>query len=384
MLENSVVVKSLSDLPAPVANEIILLSGSYEWIGNIDLEGDTLVIDGVNVRICGQGTSFSSIIELTNKAIDIKSGVLNLENISMISSSTTNTAIEIDAGATLIFESGYVSGFGVGVDSIQASLESINRVQFVGQEIAGVRFNGVSTGVSSVFLCDFKNYIADAVKFADGSKLDQFLLSSTGFSAGVGTVAISGETAGANVDIRGVVNTCTFNGDGDPLSGITEKDVKFEFSNCFGVFNSTDYGFMDYDNPSLNTTTVADGSWLPIAAVAASWTVEAESARFAEDTDGVIEYTGINKNVGECSFEVSCETGTGVSNNYELGVSVDGAEPTPLSIIPIEITSAGRIAAWSFPTTLDVTGKTWELKIQGVGTTTVVVFKSAHVRVKRV
>lgn len=384
-LENAVVVKQLSDLPTPIANEILLTSSNYHWVGTIDLSGNTLVIDGANVRICGQGAHSSIIFEDAVNPIDLRSGSLSLENVTISGGVViTHKAILVGSASTLIMESCVVSAFLCAVDITTPNIVSINRTQFIGND-KGVKISGSSaTAKISIFLCDFTNYVTQGILLDVASKVSQFLISSTGFSSGVGATAITGDAASVNIDLRAVINGCTFNGDGSPLAGIDEKDIKFEFIGCFGVFDSSDYGYIDFINPSVNPTTILDGTWTPLTAVGGSWNVEPESSRFVEDTDGILKFVGENKTLGECEFEISSQTGTGTTNNYELGVSVDGAAPVALSILPLTILNTGRIAAWAFPSNIDVTDKTWELQVRGVGTTTPVTFNTARLRVKRV
>jgi len=384
--ENSITVKSIADLPTPIANEIILTHENYLFVGTIDLGGNTLVVDSVDVRICGQGAGFTTILEDAVDAIHIKSGSLVMENILMTDGMTkVANGINIEATGAIIAQSVVFVGFNVSIKETEAGLSSINSCVFTGPNTA-IQLNGTSTNVALIVLCDIQDYTNYGIEFVSGAVLDQVILDSTKFSsASVPSYAISGQVSSANISLRSVVSGCTFNGDGGGLENITIKDIRWEFTNCYGIFNSTSYGLLDFTNPALNNTTIPGGdAWATIAAVGAAWNLETSSARFDMQNVKELNYTGTNKIVGEIIYEVSATTSTGTTNNYELGVSVDGATPAADTIVPITILNSGRIASWSFPQNFDTLNQTWELQIRGIGTTTPVIFKAGHLKAKRV
>ena len=77
-----------------------------------------------------------------------------------------------------------------------------------------------------------------------------------------GGVGIKGDRNSANLLAGGLaaIRDCEFIGAGTPLSGIDSKDVRYSFSNCYPVPNSTVKGILQFDNSALVTTMVSAGT----------------------------------------------------------------------------------------------------------------------------
>lgn len=256
-------VTSASDFPAAVDGLITITSGSYLLDGNIDLNGDRILVTG-KATIAGT-SSETAFLTSTGLAVDTAL-ITALDSIPMqnLTIHDVDTAFNIDD--SLALGTLAVDWYALNVDTVT----KIGRIGTVSNFLwlnsawlssQGLRFDGTVGTIG----------IQGSLLLGDGSAANLIELESTAvvdrrFKLTDSSVIAFGSTQGVVVDaaatipVEGLIlRDLNFSGGGTYLSGVTAADDEARFEGNRGISNTISLGVMFmHGNATVTTISAVD------------------------------------------------------------------------------------------------------------------------------
>lgn len=381
---NRVVVRSLSDLPTPISNEIQLSDNVvYSFIGDVNIGINTLLV-GSNTVLTGDN-HVSDKISYTGTGTAIKA-VDNSSRINGLSLSAPNGKLfdfEDTAGNEKI-NSIMVSECSIkDVDTI-GSVKNLALFEFINNHIdnittEGLLFTGSQCGDLLLFS---NNVISFTGTFVDlGTSIwDLLRLDENHLHATASQVLISGAVSNGNLSAngRGILFGNNFFESGTYVSGITKGDTKWSFigntndnQGIGDVNNSTVVGEVGISTPAL--TAVSDGVYTKIAGTTTLY----ENERVSMSSDMTIQYDGLE--TVKKKFTFIGAGAPGFTANYDFAIFLNGSIIPKSELINIELNSNDpRTVVLSAIIEL-VNGDQVDVRTAGNGTNNDVTFSSGKI-----
>jgi hypothetical protein len=370
-------IASKDDLPLPSGGVITLEDETTYLIrGAIDLGSDRIQM-GADTQIAGLNSGAASITSTATPIITSGTGNSRIGS-TTISGSDSINGIEASSGVITVSECPFI-GLDGGVILSGSIDASIRECQFAGNQCS-IDMSGTSTLAIAINDCLFINYV-DGIDFTGSTMNTVFVNNSIFESTEVASFGIIGDAASGNIVERGRVNDCVFNGDGGALSGITSKDIKWEFQNCDGVTSSYDYGFISFRNNATATVISVADTYTTIT-TGAGWDFAAESSRFTESPDGSLVNNSQWDFVSEGYGATSIITAGGVGKTLGMAIFEDGII-IPESEVIFDADADGRTTICIAPIASPATGKVYDLRVKNVTDTTNLTVVSATLRITR-
>ena len=334
----TVIVNSLSDLPAPVAGVITLLSGvTYFPQGLIDISPNRLLITSSSVSLeSNNRLSRGFTTNNTGALITVK----NLNSIpiikEMILLSPNGSIFDVQVGAGIVFND--VVNFDAAVESkvtnaTTISLRNYSIVQFGFAEPKGIQFFGACQefNVSNGLYQDWDGTLFDfgSATFSNGYTLGP----NTRYNAGPTKTAIRGFVTTIGSGALGQVSHNKFLGSVNVVSGFDQNTLGYEFIANQGIDDTKT------DSISVNTT----GTTVTIAIVdtpvkvAGTW-IDINSAQFTVDLAGRVTYNGLKTVSLPIDLSLSIAPSSGGAKDFTVYVAINGIVITT-SGVPVNAAS---------------------------------------------
>lgn len=267
---NHVLVKSLSDLPAPVGGVITLVDNTdYEINGTISFGVNTLTI-GVNTRMFGISRQLD-VLEYTGTGTFMSLGQSFLMN-DMAVSCANGTLLSCTAGSTqrVRFHRCQFSGVKTLGSITGGALFELLNVNILNTTTAGFTVSGTAFGVFELVNSYLENnagtFLALGSSTLQGVKLDSNVVKLSS-----GQTWLSGSSP--VITFSSVVGNSVINSGGTVLSGIDVNDANWFFASNFPLAN-TDYVGEAYMNGNATVTDITViGTYIKAAGTTTTGTV---------------------------------------------------------------------------------------------------------------
>lgn len=379
-LESDVIVNSPAELPAPEGGVINLVDFKHYKIGAGFSISDRIVVGKDNlwtsgsqfantVTYTGTDTMFTGVDKTFHmvqsrisapNAVQVfdfsDSAVLNTH----IFASDTFTIKDCNKIGTFADMFSVIFGFGLFDDAgdgvtIEGVLSNLVNIQDI-----------TATSTSPTFI---------AVDFGTGL-LGNVNISDVKIIAPVtGAIGLKGLAASANMVTGAIANVtrCSFVNTDIPISGVSLSDIQWEFQANSGLDSSSKSVVSNLS--SAQTVTVGGGNqnvWINIGGT--NW-VTATVERFTTNNAGLVTYTGIPTIKGRPCITATIEKSGGGSDELDLGISVNGADPVSSSISSTENNAPTSVTSKDL---LDIaTGDTFQAMTRNVdGTSNIIVSRA--------
>lgn len=162
-----------------------------------------------------------------------------------------------------------------------------------------------------------------------------------------------------------------------------DKDSGKLYQNIDGAtfwlsMSTVSYGFGYYQENTTATSIGAANTWTAVG----NNLTEGVSVGFSANTDTLVLKAGYDGNY-EVNGEVTIEQ-VANSNNYEVGVSLNGANPSAGSYNGATVDATGQIQTIGFEANLDLSGgDTLELAVRNLTSADNIIIKNAQLFVRR-
>lgn len=318
----TVIVSSLTDLPAATSNVITLADDTdYLFVNDISTSDRFSVPNNTTLR----GVS-STLIVVTY------TGAGNMFTVGSASNfKCQNLAFTCATGSLL-------NGTGAGTGQVQfvecrvvscSSLGSIgdmflirfDRVAFAAINTSGLTITGANTVLffdgCYIFLNGGTYLDLGTATFNDVSFRNQFLITSAG-----GTTFLSGAAASANINSggQGLVTGCSTSGSATLLSGIATTDALWNFSHNDDIADTRTDGLLSMATNATNTVIAVTST--PVL-VAGTWVIESVG-QMTGTTAGRLTYNGGKDTTLPVVASLSCEPATGGSITIGVQIAING------------------------------------------------------------
>lgn len=325
VLQNRVIVGTKSDLPAPDAGVIDTVANTqYLVTAGVSVDTDRISLAD-NVSFTGLNSDISSLTYIGTGDMFTGVGTNNrLERITINSPTAGSKTINYD-------------GLGVGIlqfiDMTFGSVDTLGVLKDVrGSQVNNVAFGSVAangflfTGSHSVFLVfGVIGGISAGTLFDLGTATFDTLSITDSFpDIAAGATMLSGAPDSANINANGfgtVINTNN-KGLGTDLSGITNNDVRWQFTNNSGIPDSRPDGWISM--PTL-TTTVIDNAGEP-KLLAGTWNITSPNrvSQFVATTAGRLTYKGVKGATLQVDISTTMKMASGSNKEVRVLLFKDG------------------------------------------------------------
>lgn len=292
-IDKFVYVKSLSDLPAPVAGVITLTPyNTYTIIGNVDLQGNRLV--GVNVAIQGTSATVNSLTStglIAGQYLFAGSGNVKIEDVTFLGNGTNNGIFFNEATGSLLVELSVFSNFAKGLLIVNATNALINRCNTVNSDIEISGTIGFSSFRETVITQTEAGHIGLNI-LASTVVQGRLIISDCAFSVFAGNTGLNTSTSVTFNDESMQVRVCRFSGAGTRVAGILQDNNKAIFSDNIGISNTAVNGQM-YMNGNTTATTITTAN--TFIKVAGTTTPSADNAKYTHSNNRLTNNASIER-----------------------------------------------------------------------------------------
>lgn len=318
----TVVINSIDDFPTPVDGVIELEDRIDYFLGNDISTSNRFTINGSSVIRSGA----SQINTLTYTGSDVMfTGVnpsfrLDRVTVNCPDGTLFNMSSNISSAIFQIIESNVQECVNVGV------LDGAFIARFKAVAWENIKSNGiVCAGLNSNLVFDTNIVFLNGGIFLD---LDNAVYTTVNInsvvvqSSVIGTTFINGSSNSANIAAGGfgTVLNCRVFGDATPLTGITSKDVRWEFSLNDGIPNTRQVALVSLSGNVTETTINATDT--PVK-VDGTWVCQEESY-FSCDTTGRLTYIGEKNAIESITIAFSILGASGGDKQASGVIAVNG------------------------------------------------------------
>ena len=380
--DDSNVIRSLADLPAPIGDVITLVDGEeYRFEGNVDISPNRFLFPTNSSIVISGGSSLHDtvttsatgniltgqdvFIDMYRIAFDIPNG--DLFNISQTSlSNLILTFVDILNYNTLgtITDTDYVLMDNMFIDG-RASTDGLSFVGTCGillltnTQVLG--FRGTLVNLGTALFTDI--FLRNDIITIDRTDLSQILLSGAADNANI-DIPLSGFGRIDNVHIRQTnVNDPVL---APSIQGVTIKDKYWWFS---GNPTTPDSGFFAQIDSEGNTNTTAISSPNTFVKVTTDNAVVAEVQRFSLNMTNELEFDAIQTVIVKFIVNVAAKKVSGSTALYNFTVYKNGLAGDKAALsFPLEVkTAVGTISFTGQATLID--GDILDVYVEAVGHT---------------
>lgn len=320
-LATSVIVASLSDLPAPSSGVITLADDTaYIFQGNIDIGSNRIQL-GTNNELSGINPAVDGITSSTTGAL-FTGATMRADGLRITVSSGSVFSLTGTAGAnTILDQFTIVDALNIGtVDTmgtfawrysavVSLANTGITFVNNIGaikiQDMNWVTFNG--TGI------DFGTCTSDLIHIR-GTRLSP--------AGGATSVNIAAASGNLNAGGLGLIRENLFNGAGTAITGYSPGDEAWKVEGNSGIQNS----IVGAQGAVIGnaTATVFGGLSTPIKVDVGTGFVAGDTDQFSVATDGRITYTGDTDVSVLASANIFGSVAGGAARNYRYYFTING------------------------------------------------------------
>jgi len=305
---NQIVINSEADFSMQTASEIFLeddkvyIPGASFVTEKRFTVGKNVVISGRNENILWEYTGILTMFTCLNvetfKMVNISLSAPNSNNMILAfdtpSLSISSIVLENITGIAETPLVKIVSSFFAGVDISNLTVKNINFLDGLGISSEGIIIGGAE--INSIIIEQADIQIEDLGKgFCLQTGLvvnDRLQVNGLSFfGESVAAIGIDGDASSANIspNILATFDNCQFNTPNiTPLSGILETDIRYKFSNCFPIPDTT-ISFFSTMTSAETVAIVTIGVFVPVAG--GNWTTASvENSKWSVDSDGIATF----------------------------------------------------------------------------------------------
>lgn len=325
---NVVVVRSVSDLPTPVSNEIQLSDQiTYRIVNGVDIGTNTLVM-GSSTTLTGENKFADHIVyQGTGHAIRSRD----------VDCLVADMHIEAPNGSGIDFEDtvGNEKSSTVEVKGVVFhNIDDIGRVDNVAEFVMdnctvldtvtdGLSFEGLQFGDLLITDCVFRSYSGTGIDLGTAI-FDIVHIDRCEIHIPTGTIGIAGLANSGNIgpnEVRGKLTNCNFLNDGGTnLNNITKGDIKWLFE-LLNIDNSQTIGTYLLESNTTTTTIAVTNQWTKVAGTTVAG---AALERFTLSANNELTYNGFNTVKASVQVHLAYNGDTG--DVYEYTVFQNGVK----------------------------------------------------------
>ena len=243
VIPTHIIVNSLADFPAPVANVITLADNTaYLIVGTVDISPNRIVT-GIRNTIGGEdkqndillSDTSGVLLTMDSSSTDLKALTLNTCTVRAVNGTLFSITSTAQRNVFVIDNCNLTSSSTIGTLNNFTSFVMRNSA-FTNATVGGVTI----TGTNGTFRVRDGNYatvtgtcFAFGVSTCTSIGISRNLITTTG-----GQTFLSGTTGGANVSVAGLLHDNIFNGGGTYVSTITATDTNWLWTANVGVTNT--------------------------------------------------------------------------------------------------------------------------------------------------
>lgn len=318
-LDNQVIVKTLADLPTPVANVITLAADTAYFLdGDINIGVNRIALS-VNTAIIGITPQTSSLISTTAGALFTSSANFTLKDFSV--SVSSGTVFSLTGGATeqAILEKFFVtSALGLGTIS--------GWYLFYWHRSVITSFTNKLTlsGACGTFIVDVNNFVTGYTTAIDltTATFNIVTINRCGFlyASATSHVVIAANSANINTGWQGRIFDCHFDpGATNMVLNSDDADIRWQYRGNTNLAPTTKNAQGHMHTTTTTTIGVGDGDTgnPKLVNAGTNWVADHQD-QFTVSTGGRFTYVGVN--TGEflinCNISGTTASGTQTVNHY--------------------------------------------------------------------
>lgn len=364
----SIIVREKSNLPVAVDGTHTLRDLTvYAIEGVIDLEGDTITY-GFRSSLLGRSASVDGFETASTGAL-LNGSAMRALNLSL---NNIDGAIfnKTDDATGLLFVANCITNrlarFGVVSNSTGVIFDRY-RIVSPNNPWTGLLMEGFSLN-NTICDCLFVGYEGKCIDL-DIAVINTLGMDNTIFSGLLGSFSLAGLPDSENLITRGVVRACSFNGDGEALSGITKKDIKWVFAINAGLTDSRRIGSLEWVENTVTMTSIIDGTYIPLelSGVVAGTNIE----RFivSDAAAAQLEFIDDDGFDGTAVLSVNVEPQNAQDADYRIALSINGEVPDfdTASYMPMKFKGTELSIDFQFGMSIE-SGDTVQFMVAGDGT----------------
>lgn len=364
------VVRTVGDMPAPIANVITLPSNAVVVIeGTITLGTTDFVDVPAGTVLRGRASELDEIVgDTATQVVRFQSGGADVRDLKVTQNGIGNT-LELNFAGIHVVDRCEITG-----GPIDAALGDGFLLLNSRMNGSGVLFGSAFGGGAFFDQCLFNTLLAAdvGVDFAAGASADRFTMTSCRFD--VVAAAFGLRVDDQNQVSDGAVLRCAFLGAGTPASGVDETSNNWTFQNNIGVGDSNDNA-ITRTAPGIGaagTVALTVNVWSPVSdgGVNITYVLGATSEKFSlnDANTGEVVYDGALTRTYYVQGLVTIENNAAGQNVIEIGIDKNASgtpDPDSIHLIEIEPARFQQLLMPLFPLEL-ASGDTVELLIRNV------------------
>jgi hypothetical protein len=345
-MPNVVVVRSITDFPAPVAGQITLANETvYKITGTVDLGSNTLIWGSGAILM---GFSPGVDVLVTNNASPMIDSTMGIGIVDLALANTGGPVIYIDGAAadfSVLTNVTFAASIGFCAEFHNVAFIFIRECLILSNCTEGFLFND---SIDHIFITLTSSQ--SAVPTFTFMTLDSALVNTTTALFYVSHVGIVGQNVirvvpGATYQQLFISNN-SFTGGATVLDGITKASPGVNIKGNFGLLNSIIAGAAGFTSNTTATVINTANTFVPIGNGTTSpphvtWTLDAASERLVVGgtfPNQYLEYTGVVTTEASVSFTIFMQKAGGATVVSQARLTLNGS-PVANSLIESNITN---------------------------------------------